>query len=545
MNVLEAFAFTIGWKVDDYDKGVKDVTAKQKGLREDAHKTAKELELANKRTADSFSRVRDEVVGMFLAFKGAGGLKDFISNILTGEAATGRMAANFGTTTRELAAWEHIITRVGGKSSSADSAVGRMTAALQSYMLTGTTGIDPDLLGLGLSPGDLRSPTEALLKIADAGEKMSKPEFAARLSRIGFDQDTINLLERGRKGLEAWLEDARKLDPVTQANAEATQKLQENLARLGDVITGNLRPDINWFADVLTKVSANEDAVNVVTDTTIGLMGALAIATLAAVGPWLALAAAIGAAAYAYQHWDEIEPKVHKAPGYDDAQKNAPWYKKAYNWLFWGKDHPGKLINPDQKSDALSLLSTPTGTASAVPEGRTTGERTRKFLEANGFTDKQALGIWAGIRAESRGDPNAVNPTSGAYGLGQWLGPRKKALFARYGPNPTLEQQLEFLLWELKGGDSGGAAVRAQTSVTGTADAYIRRFMRPGAGTAGDLQRVQRYLSGSGRTVVNTTNIGSITVNTKATDAAGVAAALPGAIKNRSLVTQADSGLSG
>jgi hypothetical protein len=117
-------------------------------------------------------------------------------------------------------------------------------------------------------------------------------------------------------------------------------------------------------------------------------------------------------------------------------------------------------------------------------------------LQARGLTFDQARGVAAGIFAESLGDPNAINPTSGAYGVGQWLGSRQVALFARYGPRPTLAQQLDFLAWELTGGDHGGAAVLAATTAGETLDAYIRKFMRPGAGTAGDLARGQRYLTG-------------------------------------------------
>ena len=146
------------------------------------------------------------------------------------------------------------------------------------------------------------------------------------------------------------------------------------------------------------------------------------------------------------------------------------------------------------------VLSPPTAKipASRGPSGG--GGPFEAFFRSRGYSAEQAAGIAAGIHAESRGDPAAVNPTSGAYGIGQWLGSRKAELFRRYGEKPTLAQQLEFLAWELAGGDHGGAAVRAQSTATGTLDAYIRRFMRPAAGaeTTGDLARGARYLAASG-----------------------------------------------
>ena len=52
---------------------------------------------------------------------------------------------------------------------------------------------------------------------------------------------------------------------------------------------------------------------------------------------------------------------------------------------------------------------------------------------------------------ESRLDPDIVNPTSGAYGIAQHLGPRKRALMSKYGNKPSFEQQLEFIKSELFG----------------------------------------------------------------------------------------------
>lgn len=124
------------------------------------------------------------------------------------------------------------------------------------------------------------------------------------------------------------------------------------------------------------------------------------------------------------------------------------------------------------------------------------GNIVESFLRDNGLTSDQASGVAAGIFAESGLDPNAVNPTSGAYGIGQWLGSRQAALFDQYGPNPSLADQLQFLVWELNGGDHGGAAVLAQQTPAGALDAYIRKFMRPAPGkeTAGDLARGAGYL---------------------------------------------------
>lgn len=128
-------------------------------------------------------------------------------------------------------------------------------------------------------------------------------------------------------------------------------------------------------------------------------------------------------------------------------------------------------------------------------------------LLGRGFTTPQAQGITAGIYAESGGNPSAVNPYSGAFGIGQWLGSRKTNLVNTYGPTPSLSQQLDYLTNELRGGDAGGKFVLSAANPEGVLGAYITKFMRPapGAETTGDLARGKSFLS----TNFSGTNLGS------------------------------------
>lgn len=194
-----------------------------------------------------------------------------------------------------------------------------------------------------------------------------------------------------------------------------------------------------------------------------------------------------------------------------------------------------------------------------------------EYLKSQGLTHEQARGVTAGAVAESRLNPNAVNPTSGAFGIGQWLGSRKQELFRRYGRNPTMQQQMEFLAWELKGGDHGGKHVLGAGSSQEALHAYITKFMRPapGAETNGDLARGSAFLAANqnsrppappaSRGMAATapsraaqimaagpgTNIriDKIDVHTKATDAKGIARDIGPAIRERTFVTQANRGL--
>lgn len=121
-------------------------------------------------------------------------------------------------------------------------------------------------------------------------------------------------------------------------------------------------------------------------------------------------------------------------------------------------------------------------------------------LLKRGLTPEQARGVAAGVVAESAGKVNARNPDSGAMGYGQWLGSRKAELIRRYGPHPTHDQQLDFLVHELRGGDKGGPKVLAHNDQKKVLDSYIKDFMRPAKGheTTSDLHRGSEALGETG-----------------------------------------------
>lgn len=79
-------------------------------------------------------------------------------------------------------------------------------------------------------------------------------------------------------------------------------------------------------------------------------------------------------------------------------------------------------------------------------------------LTQRGFTKEEAAAIVGNLWAESGFDTGAVNPSSGAYGLMQWLGGRKDKL-VQYAsekgkPVTDVNLQLDYIAWELRGGNS-------------------------------------------------------------------------------------------
>ena len=107
-------------------------------------------------------------------------------------------------------------------------------------------------------------------------------------------------------------------------------------------------------------------------------------------------------------------------------------------------------------------------------------KKAMNFFISKGLNDYQAAGIVGNLLGESNLNHSAVNKSSGAYGLAQWLGDRKRKLFAKYGKNPTFDQQLEFLWEELNTSEKRSLNRLLQTkSAKEATNSFMVNFERP------------------------------------------------------------------
>lgn len=103
------------------------------------------------------------------------------------------------------------------------------------------------------------------------------------------------------------------------------------------------------------------------------------------------------------------------------------------------------------------------------------------FFMEKGLPREQAAGIVARLAAESGGgvrlDPNAVNPSSGAYGIAQWLGARKPAAVATRG---DLDKQLDLVWQEFQTSEAASFARIRQATTAHDAATAMEGFERAG-----------------------------------------------------------------
>lgn len=176
------------------------------------------------------------------------------------------------------------------------------------------------------------------------------------------------------------------------------------------------------------------------------------------------------------------------------------------------------------------------------------------YLTSQGWTSQQAAGIVANLTAESGLRTNAVGDGGNAYGIAQWHKDRQRA-FEKFTGRPiqgsSFADQLAFVNHELRTSEKrAGYWLRRAGNAYSAGFLFSSMYERPAGGQAEAERRARmaqmmsnayvgaRPVTAQAKTstTTNDVHIGSITVQTKATDANGVARGMKTALFSNPLI---------
>lgn len=161
---------------------------------------------------------------------------------------------------------------------------------------------------------------------------------------------------------------------------------------------------------------------------------------------------------------------------------NARWTELVPNKYHTGWVYPdSKAADPNIKPFEYIVPNT-YAKGGKINKVNPNAVRALNYFMNKGLTREQSAGIVGNLMVESSMNTKALNPYSGAYGIAQWLGSRKTALFNKYGNSPTLDQQLDFIWHELNSSHSRGLRMLKQSNNPSDAAANAFGFYEFSAG---------------------------------------------------------------
>ena len=576
-TIIDSLIVTLGLDPSGYKKGTdekrkidKQMTSEEKKSATIEAKNAKEREAQAKRAAEGIGKVRNEVLGLVAAFIGAGSIKTFMDRITQSDVALGRLSTNVGVSANSLLAWGGVAKQLGSSASDIESAFRTINKSKQQYDLEGKADIVP-LLGRMTGSGEAGAQffgakdNEARLRLlADAAQKAGPQKAQYWLGQAGFSEDTINVLLKGGSVLDKLLAEQHKRNQLTKedialelARTQAWQHVTDRIDGLGRVLMNTVTPAFTKFGEVTEKVigwlqSHLEFTIPLAVALGVAMLGLTAMSFAGVIGGIAKLTGGLGlagtaatgllgilgklglvavVAALADAAVSAADPKDKLGAWIDKHIPGASWLDNQASRIGLGRSYAEQGGGADASSTASS--------ASQSSSSKLFSGLEKAYSLPAGLLDS----VWA---QESGRGKNMRSP-KGAMGHFQFM-PDTAAQYGVRDPNDLTQsatgaaRMLADLLKQFHG--DLPKALAAYNWGSGNVQRKGMGYMPPE--TQRYIASIQARRNAGGGTTNTTTSdvkVQNVVINTKATDAKGIAVDFGHAMSTYAFASQANGGL--
>lgn len=318
-TVIDQLVVKLGLDASGFKQGEKDLNTSLEKARKGTDKTAKQMKDSGKDAAAFFGELQKSALKFMAALAAGRGLYNFVQNTIKGGANLQRLATNLQTTTDSLHRWGQAVKQNGGTVEGFQATIQGLSAGVTELMRGGNENLRGFLstLGIGLqdASGKAKTMEQILLDVSSAveGGKLgpSRANQVNFLQQMGLDEGTINLLLKGRKAVEQALaaqtgyneSDAKKALEYEQKWLQAQEKINGYMRELTYKLLPSVIPAIDAIGTAVSTmapfVAKMVDGFVTLNEKTDGWLANLLLALGAVKGISMLLPAAAGGSAAA------------------------------------------------------------------------------------------------------------------------------------------------------------------------------------------------------------------------------------------------------
>lgn len=495
-------------------------------LDDAAKKLGVSLEDAADKGAFGFERLKSVAAQALAVIGGVSILKSSIAQYYEQAQAIEKTSDALGMSIEDWQAWQRTAAAAGVDAEELSTRFMDLGDWMQDLILHDSGPLKDATKDLGVSFTDAKGKAvsfeEGLLRLSDATSKIDRQKATSILTQIGFDEKTIPLILKGRKGIEELLKVQKAQAIYSKQDIENAKKQREAQQRLNDaweaisaLFASTVSPAntflTNLLGDLLGWVKENKQFViifltalaGVITTLMLPALSAMATAAWAAIAPFTPLIAIVGAVALV------IDDLITYIQGGESAFGD-----------FWKMFGEGDELGARFKSlweGIKSILESVGAALKAVAKFfilifSLTGQGVVKAVE----------GIWKGV----------TKLYDVLRSMLDWVAKK-------------LYNLLPDWIKKWLGGDESSRPEEEKTEAKlgGVADSMrvddVRPSILPPQVRAGDARSGSVSNVNNSRQMTSTTNVGEVKVYTQATDAEGMAEGVVPALRNQT--AQADS----
>lgn len=491
-----------------------------------AQSAGKELEQAGNKGAPSFELLKGTLTKVLGVIGGVAVIKSSIAQYYEQAQAIEKTSDALGMSIEDWQAWQRTAAAAGVDAEELSTRFMDLGDWMQDLILHDSGPLKDATKDLGVSFTDAKGKAvsfeEGLLRLSDATSKIDRQKATSILTQIGFDEKTIPLILKGRKGIEELLK-VQKAQAIyskqdienAKKQREAQQRLHDAWEALSSVFVSTVSPAITSLTNLLSElvgwVKENKQFVilfftalaGVITTLMLPALTAMATAAWAAIAPFAPLIAIVGAVALV------IDDLITYIQGGESAFGD-----------FWKMFGEGDELGARFKSlweGIKSVLESVWEALKAI---------SKFFILIFSLTGEGVIaaidGIWKGI----------TKLYDVLRSMLDWVAKK-------------LYNLLPDWIKKWLGGDESSRPEEEKTEAKlgGVADsmrvADVRPSILPPQVRAGDARPGSVSNVNNSRQMTSTTNVGEVKIYTQATDAEGIAEGVVPALRNQT--AQADS----
>lgn len=597
MSILDTFYILFK---TDADKAAEDIK-KVDQASDQAEDGLKKVDKAATSVGSSFLTMARNLAAPLLTLASVGSLLSIAVERAAAVRELDQFSSKLNSSISDVDAFQRTVKGMGGETAAALDSLVKISEKVNEAFADGESGARKDFDAWGLAfkntKGEAIGASEAMVELAGNLENVSRAEALARIKKLGIeDAATIDMLLKGRAALEERIRAEKELGVVTEDQARATReyygemgRAQNSLTSFGNAILETFLPIatrfVRVFANITEWMARNKTLVagffifiaGVITATFLPAMTAAAAAVIAATWPFLAIGAAILAvgAAFALAYEDVLAFLNGQPSLIGELAERYEWFGNLVTGL-------GETFRALQTGGTAAIEGLKTAWASYSETAETVGQSMRQFWATfepiwnstkelvsavgellSAIGDRIAGGMTGALTRASEvfgqfmddlgpiGD--AVEATAaiiqsaftGAFNAVKAVYDSTIGLIA--AGISAVASSIRSLAADIRGAPAVGADYSRAGSAVGAIGAVSagRQALNNAAASPINGQTRQSIAGAPNVTQTSNVSVGNVTVNTQATDAAGVAKAVRGELGRqlRGTAAQFDDGV--
>lgn len=228
-SVLETFWIMFASNSDEVESGAEKAGKKT----DDLERKIKSTDAATNKLGNSFINLARDIAGPLAALVSFGAITAGLVNAVRYADMLDETSEALDISVETLDAWGNAAKLNGGSIEGFIGSVKTLNAAMTQLDVTGKSRVQPFFKELGIrmtdAAGKAREPIEIFEDLAGKFEKMDKQQAIGYGRKLGIDDGTIMLLQKGRRAVEDIIKRQKELGVVSAEDAAIAAKFNDTI----------------------------------------------------------------------------------------------------------------------------------------------------------------------------------------------------------------------------------------------------------------------------------------------------------------------------